>query len=294
MRSLLFVPGDDARKLAKGFASEADAVIIDLEDSVAPARKADARATAREAIVEARRSGAKAKVFVRVNALDTGLTIADLDGVMAAAPDGIVLPKSQSGEDVTLLGARLAVREAENGLEDGGTRILAIATETARALFHLGSYAGSSRRLMGLAWGGEDLSADIGAETNRLPDGRYAGPYVIARDLTLLAAAGAGVAAIDSVFTNFRDLDGLKAEAEAARRDGFSGKMAIHPAQAPVINAVFTPSPEAIARARAITAAFAAYPEAGVLALDGEMLDRPHLRRAERVLAAARAAGVSV
>ncbi|MGL5117227.1 MAG: HpcH/HpaI aldolase/citrate lyase family protein, partial [Beijerinckiaceae bacterium] len=222
------------------------------------------------------------------------LTSDDLDGVMGAAPDGIVLPKSQSGEDVTLLGARMAVREAENGLPDGGTRIFAIATETARSLFQMGSYIGASRRLLGLAWGGEDLSADIGAETNRLPDGRYAGPYMLARDLTLLAAAAAGVAAIDSVYTNFRDMEGLRAEAEAARRDGFSAKMAIHPAQIPVINAVFTPSPEAVAKAAAIAALFAANPDAGVLALHGEMLDRPHLRRAERVLAAARLAGLAV
>jgi citrate lyase subunit beta/citryl-CoA lyase len=189
---------------------------------------------------------------------------------------------------VQQLGGKLAVREALFGLADGSTRIIAIATESARALFGMASYRGCSARLEGLAWGGEDLSADLGAESNRLPDGAYADPYRLARSLTLLGAVAAGVAPIDSVHTNFRDLDGLRAEAIAARRDGFSAKMAIHPAQAPIINEVFTPTPEAVARARAILAAFDASPGAGVVALDGEMLDRPHRLRAERILARAR------
>ncbi len=182
------------------------------------------------------------------------------------------------------LGAKLAVREAEADLPDGSLAIIAIATETARGVFQLGTYAGASRRLIGLTWGGEDLSADLGAEANRLNDGTYADPYRLARALTLVGAAAADVEPIDSVYTNFRDMDGLRAECEAARRDGFTAKMAIHPAQVAVINEAFTPSPEAVERARAIVEAFAANPGAGVIGLNGEMLDKPHLRRAERLL----------
>jgi citrate lyase subunit beta/citryl-CoA lyase len=293
MRSLLFVPGDDERKLAKALLSGADALIVDLEDSVAPSRKAAGREAASAFLREAAAQPLRPRLYVRVNALTSEMTGADLDAVMAGAPDGIMLPKSQSGADVQLLSSMLAVREAEDGLEDGATRIIAIATETAASLFHMGTYAGASRRLAGLAWGGEDLSADLGAEANRLADGSYADPYRLARSLCLTAAAAAGAAAIDSVFTNFRDFGGLKAEAEAARRDGFTAKMAIHPAQVPVINAVFTPAPEAVARARRIVSLFAQNPGLGVVGMDGEMLDMPHLRRAERILAQARAAGVA-
>jgi citrate lyase subunit beta/citryl-CoA lyase len=204
---------------------------------------------------------------------------------MPAGPDGIMLPKATGGMDVQHLAAKLAVREAESGLPDGGTFILPIATETAASLFHMGSYRGASHRLAALTWGAEDLSADLGAETNVGPDGRYTEPYRLARTLTLFAAAAAEVSAIDSIHGNFRDAAGLRAACEEARRDGFSGKMAIHPAQVAVINEVFTPPAEAVERARGIVAAFAANPGAGVVALDGEMLDRPHLRRAERVLA---------
>ncbi len=287
MRSALFVPADDEKKLAKALGCGADALIIDLEDSVAAAAKARARRIAAE-FVRATAQGPRPRLFVRVNPLDSGLTDDDLDAVMPAAPDGVVLPKSLDGTSVQQLGGKLAVREALFGLADGSTRVIAIATESARALFGMASYRGSSARLEGLAWGGEDLSADLGAESNRLPDGAYADPYRLARSLTLLGAVAAGVAPIDSVHTNFRDLDGLRAEAIAARRDGFTAKMAIHPAQASIINEVFTPTPEALARARAILAAFDASPGAGVVALDGEMLDRPHRLRAERLLARVR------
>lgn len=287
MRSLLFVPGDDEKKLAKALASEADALILDLEDSVAFAAKPAARQATASFLNEARGRSARPRLFVRVNPLDGGLTDADLETVMRAGPDGVVLPKCADGAAVQQLGAKLAVREAECGLPDGGTRILAIATETACALFGFASYRGCSRRLDALAWGGEDLSADLGAETNRLPDGGYAAPYVLARTLTLIGANAAGVGAIDAVYTNFRDAEGLRAEALAARRDGFSAKMAIHPAQVPIINAVFTPSPEAVARAQAVIAAFEAEPGAGVVSLDGEMLDLPHWTRARKVLARA-------
>jgi citrate lyase subunit beta / citryl-CoA lyase len=292
MRSLLFVPGDDEKKLAKGLASGADALLIDLEDSVALARKPEARRITAAFLAEAGKTSNRPRLFVRINDHSTGLVSQDLDAIMPAAPDGIMLPKSQSGDDVSLLSAKLAVREAESGLPDGQTRIIAIATETARSLFHMGTYVGISARLTGLTWGAEDLSADLGAETNRLDDGTYADPYRLARALCLFAAHAAEAQPIDTVYTNFRDLDGLRLECEAARRDGFSGKMAIHPAQVAVINSVFTPTAEAIARARRIVAFFDANPDAGVTGFDGEMIDRPHVRRAERILAAAKAAGV--
>jgi citrate lyase subunit beta/citryl-CoA lyase len=284
MRSLLFVPGDSPRKLEKGLTSGADVLLIDLEDSVALAAKDDARRITAEFLSEQRTKSGRPRLFVRVNGLTTGLIDADLDGVMRAAPDGIVLPKTVGGADVAHLGAKLAVREAEFGLEDGDTRILAIATENAAGVFALGTFAGASHRLMGLTWGGEDLSADLGAETNRHDDGSYTDPYRLARSLTLLGAAAAGVDAVDSVFTNFRDMVGLEAECRAARRDGFVAKMAIHPAQVPIINEAFTPSDEAIQRARAVIEAFKANPGAGVVGVDGEMLDKPHLLRAERHL----------
>ncbi len=284
MRSLLFVPGDSARKLEKGMASGADALIVDLEDSVALSGKGQARDVTAGFLREAAGQADRPRLLVRVNALDTGLTDADLDAVMTAGPDGVVLPKTVGGPDVTHLAAKLAVREAEYGLPDGGTRILAIATENARGVFALGTLAGASHRLMGVTWGGEDLSADLGAETNRGPDGRYTEPYRLVRSLALLAAAAAEADAVDSVYTNFRDMEGLAAESREGRRDGFVAKMAIHPAQVPVINETFAPSPDEIAKARAIVDAFAAQPGTGVVAIDGEMIDMPHLKRAERLL----------
>jgi citrate lyase subunit beta/citryl-CoA lyase len=287
MRSLLFVPGDSARKLEKGLASGADVLLIDLEDSVALSAKAEARKVTLAFLEASLPLASRPRLYVRVNGLTTGLTDADLDGIMTAAPDGIVLPKSVGGPDVSHLGAKIAVREAEYGLKDGGTRILAIATENARGVFALGTFAGASHRLMGITWGAEDLSADLGAETNRREDGTYADPYRLARSLTLLGAAAAEVDAIDSIYPNFRDLDGLAAECREARRDGFAAKMAIHPAQVPVINEAFTPSRDALAKAQAVVDAFAANPGMGVVGIDGEMLDRPHLTRAERLLARA-------
>jgi len=284
MRSMLFVPGDSQKKLEKGMSSGADALLIDLEDSVALDAKEEARRITAAFLADKGKEPQRPRLFVRVNGLTTGLIDADLDGVMQSAPDGIVLPKTVGGPDVAHLGAKLAVREAEFGLEDGATRILAIATENAAGVFALGTFAGASHRLMGLTWGGEDLSADLGAETNRREDGAYTDPYRLARSLTLLGAAAAGVDAIDSVFTNFRDTVGLEAECLAARRDGFVAKMAIHPAQVPVINEAFTPSAEAIERAASVIEAFKAHPGAGVVGVNGEMLDRPHLLRAERLL----------
>ena len=288
MRSLLFVPGDDPRKLAKAMTSGADALILDLEDSVAPSGKAPARQLLRDFIFDARRQSVRPRLFVRINGLETGLADPDLDAIMPAGPDGIMLPKSRSGADVQHLGAKLAVQEAENGLPDGGCAIIPLVTETAASLFGLASYAGASQRLLGMAWGAEDLSAALGAQTSRLPNGDFTAPYQLARTLTLVGARAAEVEPIDTVFTAFRDEAGLRRDCEAARRDGFTAKMAIHPAQVPVINETFTPSMEAVARAQAIIAAFAENPQAGVIALGDEMLDRPHLLRAKGVLARAR------
>jgi citrate lyase subunit beta/citryl-CoA lyase len=285
MRSLLFIPGDSQKKLEKGIGSGADVLLVDLEDSVALSGKEAARGTAAAFLAAARTEPARPRLYVRVNALSTGLTDADLDAVMAAGPDGIMLPKTVGGIDVSHLAAKLAVREAEHGLADGATGIIAIATENARGVFALGTLAGASRRLAGVAWGGEDLAADLGAEANRGDDGLYTDPYRIARSLTLFAAAAAEVDAVDSVYTNFRDLDGLAAECREARRDGFSAKMAIHPAQVPVINEAFTPSDAALAHARTVIEAFAQNPDAGVVGIAGQMIDRPHLRQAERLLA---------
>lgn len=287
MRSYLFVPGGDARKLEKALAAGADALIVDLEDSVALSAKEAARGVATAFIREAIRAPARPRLVVRINALSSGLSDADLDAVMEAGPDAVMLPKAVGGVDVAHLAAKVAVREAEYGLPDGATRIYAIGTETARGVFALGTFAGATHRLAGIAWGGEDLSADVGAETNRGPDGAYTDPYRVARALTLFGAAAAEVDAIDAVFTNYRDLDALAAECREARRDGFVAKMAIHPVQVPVINEAFAPSPAEIAKAEAIVAAFAADPSAGVVGIGGEMIDRPHVRRAERLLARA-------
>jgi citrate lyase subunit beta/citryl-CoA lyase len=287
VRSLLFVPGDSARKLEKGLGSGADALLVDLEDSVALSAKQAAREATAAFLATARNEANRPRLFVRVNGLTTGLVDADLEAVMASGPHGIMLPKTVGRIDVSHLGAKLAVREAEYGLDDGATRIIAIATENARGVFALGTLAGASHRLTGVAWGGEDLAADVGAETNRGVNGAYTDPYRLARSLTLFAAAAAEVDAIDSVYTNFRDTDGLAAECREAARDGFVAKMAIHPAQVPVINEAFTPSGEALAHAREIVEAFQKNPGAGVVGIGGRMIDRPHLKQAERLLARA-------
>lgn len=291
MRSLLFVPGDSEKKLAKGLGSGADALLIDLEDSVAATAKPAAREITAAFLAAQGPNAARPRLYVRVNAFDTGLTDADLDAVLAGRPAGIMLPKSADGRDVTLLDAKLTAREPLHGIDDGTTRIIAIATETARALFGLGSYVDASARLEGLTWGAEDLSADLGAEANRFPDGGFRDPYRLARTLCLFGAVAADAQPIDTVFTAFRDEAGLRLECEEARREGFTGKMAIHPAQVAIINEVFTPAADEIAKAQKIVAAFAAAGDAGVIGLDGEMLDRPHLRRAERLIARARMAG---
>lgn len=283
MRSLLFVPGDSERKLAKSLDSGADALIVDLEDSVAPERKVAARATARDFLQSA--AGAQLRLYVRVNDLGTEWVDDDIAAIMPAAPDGIMLPKCAGPQDVARLAARLRVAEAESGLDDGATMILPIITETPQALLGASGYVNLSGRLAGLTWGAEDLSAAIGARATRDASGRYTDLFRYARLATILAAAAADVAAIDTVSPDFRDLDAFRRNCEEGARDGFTGRMAIHPAQVPVINEVFTPSPEAIARARAVVDAFAAAGDVGVVAIDGKMYDRPHLKRAERLLA---------
>ncbi len=283
MRSLLFVPGDSDKKLDKGVTSGADALIVDLEDSVSTDRKAAARATALAFLQGAKRGGQK--LLVRINALDTGLTDDDLDAIVPGRPDAIMLPKAAGGESVTHLDAKLSAREAIAGLPDGGIAIVALATETAASLFTTGTYSGSSPRLTALTWGAEDLSAELGAEANRDTAGRFLDPYRLARTLCLAGAAAAGVAAIDTVYVDFRNDTGLRRECEEARRDGFTAKMAIHPAQVAAINEVFTPTPDAIAHARSIIDAFAAQPGAGVVGIGGKMYDRPHLVRAKVLLA---------
>ena len=289
MRSLLFVPGDSPKKLDKGLSSGADALIVDLEDSVAADRKVEARATALAFLQNAAKMTNRPRLLVRVNALDTGLTDGDLDVIVAGKPDAIMLPKAAGGVSVTHLHAKLSAREAIAGLPDGTIGIVALATETAASLFTTGSYGGSSSRLTGLTWGAEDLSADLGAETNRDAQGHFLDPYRLARVLCLAGAAAAGVTAIDTVYVDFRNEAGLRREAEDARRDGFTAKMAIHPAQVAIINEVFTPNAEAIAHAKSILAAFEAQPGAGVVGIGGKMYDRPHLVRAQQLLARAAA-----
>ena len=288
MRSLLFVPADSPKKLDKGMTSGADAVIVDLENSIALDGKAQARQSAAAFLKEAAGVTSRPYLVVRVNSLQTGLTDADLDAVIQAKPDAIMLPKAEGGAAVIHADAKLAVREAQGDLPDGHVKIIALATETAAALFLAGTYRGASTRLSALTWGAEDLSADLGAETNRDAVGHFLDPYRLARALCLAAAAAAEVPALDTVYVDFRDSDGLRRECEEARRDGFTAKMAIHPAQVPIINEVFTPTREALAHAQAIVDAFAASPGAGVVGIGGVMFDQPHFERAKRLLARAK------
>lgn len=296
LRSWLFVPGDSARKLARAEESGADALILDLEDAVAPSAKAAARATVR-AYLDARPPGArKAALWVRVNPLDDA-ALQDLAAVIGGAPDGIVLPKIDGPEDVQRLSHGLDTLEAREGLPPGHVRILPVATETAAAPFGLGRFAGAGLpRLAGLTWGAEDLAAAIGASTNLAATGEWALTYRLVRSLTLLAAKAAGVQAIETLHVDFRDAAGLEAACRAAAQEGFTGRIAIHPAQVATINAAFTPSPAELDFARRVADAFAANPGAGTIGLDGRMLDIPHLKQAQAVLArhaaaAARGAG---
>lgn len=285
MRSLLFVPADSERKLARAPASGADALILDLEDSVVPQNRDRARTLARGFLAQP--SDGRPRRYVRVNALQSGAALDDLAAVMPGRPDGVLLPKCVPA-DLRILDHYLSAFEAAHGIAAGQTRVVAIATETPAAMFALGGYAGVSARLEAITWGAEDLAACIGGD-NRRADGVYDDVYRLARALCLLAAADAGVMAIDTIFTDFRDEAGLRTECAAARRSGFAAKMAIHPAQIAAINDAFSVSHEGLAWARKVVAAFAANPEAGTVALDGRMIDRPHLALAERLLGRSRA-----
>jgi citrate lyase subunit beta/citryl-CoA lyase len=280
MRSMLFVPGDSPRKFDRALTSGASALILDLEDAVAPDHKDAAREAVRTMLNGPRGSQS---LFVRVNGLDTGRTLEDLAAIMPAAPSGIVIPKCQSGDDVRRIAGWLDAFEAGSGLMVGSTRIMPIATETAASIFGLNSYQNCSPRLVGLMWGAEDLAASLGATENGR-DGTYHSPYRLARDMCLMAAAAAGVSAIDAVVTDIDNLDGLNEEAIIARRDGFSGKAVIHPKHVAIVNAAFEPSGAEREWAERIVAAFANAAHAGVLRLDGKMIDRPHLRAARTLL----------
>jgi citrate lyase subunit beta/citryl-CoA lyase len=285
MRSLLFVPAHDERKLAKGLACGADALIVDLEDAVPETQKERAREMCAAFVREHRE---RVRLFVRINALGTEHLEEDLRAVILARPYGVMLPKCEGGADVATLSAQIEALERQHDMAPGATRIMPIATETAAGVLAMGTYsAPAEARLCGLMWGGEDLAADIGALSNKDGQGRYTAPYELARTLTLLGATAAQVAPVDAVFTNFRDLDGLRAEATQALRDGFTAKAAIHPDQVAIINDAFTPSDAEVQWARKVLAAFDANPRSGAIGLEGKMLDRPHQRSAQRVLARA-------
>lgn len=287
LRSLLFVPGDSERKQAKAASAGADALILDLEDSVEVSRLPLARDMVREYL--AANAGGAAQLWVRINPLDSGLALDDLAAVVRAAPAGILLPKAGGAADIVLLDRYLGALEARDGLNPGGIGIMPVATETPQAMFALGSYQGCSERLRGLTWGAEDLAAAIGAASNRVENGEYEFTYRMARSLCLLGAHAADVLAIDTIWGNFRDPEGLMRDAAGARRAGFTGKIAIHPDQVALINQAFTPDAADIERARRIVTAFEQAPGVGTLQLDGDMLDRPHLKQALRILANATA-----
>jgi citrate lyase subunit beta/citryl-CoA lyase len=285
MRSLLFVPADGGTKLDKAFASGADGVIVDLEDSIAPEKKEVARKLALEFLENHHGKTNRPRLLVRINGLDTGMTDADLDAVVPGKPDVILFPKAEGGATVTHLDAKLTAREAIAGIPEGSIKILAQTVESAAGVFTAGTYKNCSPRLMGMTWGPEDLASEIGAEANREADGTLTEPYRIARAFCLFSAAAAKVPAIETIHVDFRNPEALRRDTGMARRDGFAGRLAIHPAQVPVINEVFTASAAQIEKAKTIVAAFAAKPGAGTVGIDGKMYDRPHLKRAQELLA---------
>ena len=280
LRSFLFVPGDSAKKLGKGASSGADALILDLEDSVASGRKAMARSMVAEYLA----GPGGPQNWVRINPLDEG-GIEDLAGIVRPGLAGIMLPKIDGAADVLRLGHCLDVMERREGIAPGATRILPVATETAKAPFGLADFAAATApRLFGLTWGAEDLGTALGASTNRDAGGDYAFTYRMVRSMCLLAARAAAVEPIETLHADFRDEAGLVASSEAAAREGFTGRLAIHPAQVAAINRSFSPSEADLAHARRVVDAFAAQPDVGTVGLDGMMLDIPHLKQARRVL----------
>lgn len=285
LRSLLFVPGDSERKFAKAQGVGADVLILDLEDAVAPSMKQAARAQVSAMLDD--RSPRDWRFFVRANPFNTGLTLDDLAAVVKPGLDGLLVPKANGGVDIARLGYYLDAFETAAGMALGTVKIAVVATETPAAMFALGSYAPPHTRLVGLTWGAEDLAAAIGATANKEADGAWTEPYRQARSLCLYAAAAAGVAPLDTLYADFRDAEGLERDCRRARRDGFTGRIAIHPDQVATINRCFAPSDQEIEEARKIVAAFAEQPDAGTLGIDGKMYDIPHLKAAKRTLAAA-------
>jgi citrate lyase subunit beta/citryl-CoA lyase len=283
LRSLLFVPGDSDRKFARATTSGADALILDLEDSVAPPRKVAARAHVASLLDD--KSAREWSFFARVNALDTGFALEDLAAIVKPGLDALLIPKANGAEDILRFGHYLDAFETRAGMAPGSVKIAVVATETAKATFALGSYAPAHPRLLALTWGAEDLAAAIGATDNKEDDGAWTFPYRVARASCLFASAAAEVAALDTIHADFRDLEGLERDCRRSRRDGFVGRMAIHPDQVATINRCYAPSEAEIAHARRIVEAFAANPGVGTLGIDGKMVDIPHLKAARKTLA---------
>lgn len=289
-RSWLFAPGDSERKMQKAAAGPADIVIFDLEDAVAETEKPKAREIITAFL--AAHPEARSRLWVRINPIQGPHALADLAAVMPGRPGGIMLPKSRGRADVELLDHYLSALEVAAGAPQGVTKVIVLVTETAEAMFTTGSYAGAPR-VMAMTWGAEDLADSLGASENRDPDGRYGFTYELARSLCLIGAAAAGVSAVETIQGDFRDLEGLRRRAAQVRRAGYRGMLAIHPDQVEVINAAFTPTEEELAGAREILELFAAHPGAGTIGYKGAMLDRPHLARAQALLALAARASVA-
>ena len=285
MRSWLFAPGDSQKKIEKAASGSADIVLFDLEDAVAEEEKPKARELV-SAFLKTQSAEARRRLWVRVNPLDGPHTLADLAAIMPGAPGGIMLPKARGRHDAEVLDHYLSALEVANGIEQGTTKVLVLVTETAEGMLNTGVYK-DAPRVIALSWGAEDLADDLGASENRNPDGSYGFTYELARSMCLLGAAAAGVAAIETIQGDFKDLDGLRRRAEKVRRDGYRGMLAIHPAQVDVINDAFTPSEEELAAAQEIVDLFAANPGVGTIGYKGAMLDRPHLARAKNLLAQA-------
>lgn len=282
LRSWLFAPGDSEKKMAKAVGGPADVVICDLEDAVTIENKPRARQMIHDYLQA--NPEHRERIWVRVNPLDGPYTLEDLAAVMPANPAGIMLPKIYGRQDLEAFDKYVEALEVANGIDQGSTPVIALVTETAQAMFHTGDYAGAPR-MVAMTWGAEDLADAIGAQTNTNEDGSFAFTYEMARSLTLLGAAAAGVPAIETIATDFRDLDALRVRAERVRREGYRGMLAIHPAQVDVINEAFTPSAEEIDHAREVVALFESNPGAGTIGYKGGMLDRPHLSRAQQLLA---------
>lgn len=284
LRSMLFVPGDSDKKFAKASGIGADALILDLEDSVAPSMKVEARAKVSALLDD--QAPRDWLFFVRVNPFDTGMTFDDMAAVVKPGLDGLLIPKADGAADIVRIGAELDRLEALAGMAIGSVKIAVVATETAQAMFNLDSYTPAHPRLVALTWGAEDLAAALGATANKEEDGSWTSPYLLARNLCLFAASSAGVLPLDTLYTDFRDPEGLEHDCRRARRDGFTGRIAIHPDQVSIINRCFSPSEAEIAEAQMIVDAFAAQPDAGTLGINGKMYDIPHLKAAQKTLAA--------